>query len=266
MSEPIQFLSPTETSRRLGVSVRALRIYERHGLVKPQRTAAGWRVYGPDQLTRLHQVLALKGLGLPLARIAELLSGRTASLDAILAFQEAALGRRRDEMERALQAIRSARARLARDQTLSLDDLTNLTRETQMSEPMSPEDWRASFEPLWRKHLSPDEYEKLKSSKVESLKALGLDPTTLGPAWDVLIAEANALMAARDYESPKALDVLARWRRLAAVATDDDPALNAKAAEIWREAVSDPRLEPKLVVRKELWEFMSEVSRRAKAA
>ena len=39
MSE--RFLSPSETARRLGVGVRALRLYERKGLVRPGRTQAG---------------------------------------------------------------------------------------------------------------------------------------------------------------------------------------------------------------------------------
>ena len=36
-------LSPAETARLLGVSVKALRLYEQHALVKPLRTSAGWR-------------------------------------------------------------------------------------------------------------------------------------------------------------------------------------------------------------------------------
>ena len=72
-------------AERLGVSPKALRVYERAGLVRPHRTDAGWRAYGPDQQARLHQVLVLKRLGLTLARIGELLSGRLKSLDAVLA-------------------------------------------------------------------------------------------------------------------------------------------------------------------------------------
>ncbi len=85
MSE--RFLSPSETARRLGVGVRALRLYERRGLVCPGRTHAGWRVYGPNEIERLHQVLTLKSLGLSLARITQLLGGRVANLPALLALQ-----------------------------------------------------------------------------------------------------------------------------------------------------------------------------------
>ena len=36
-------LSPTETATRFGVSIKALRLYESRGLLKPLRTEAGWR-------------------------------------------------------------------------------------------------------------------------------------------------------------------------------------------------------------------------------
>lgn len=93
-----QWFGPAEMAKRLGVSPKALRVYEREGLVKPLRTAAGWRAYGPEQAARLHQVLALKALGLPLKRIGELLAGRLAKLDAVLDLQERALLVRRWRM------------------------------------------------------------------------------------------------------------------------------------------------------------------------
>ena len=59
---------------RLGVSSKALRVYEREGLVEPGRSAAGWRAYGPAQAARLHQIMALRGLGLSLKQIKALLA------------------------------------------------------------------------------------------------------------------------------------------------------------------------------------------------
>ena len=63
-----------ETAKRFGISIKALRLYERHGLLKPLRTPNGstgapWRVYGSDQIARLHQILAIKRLGLSLGQI-----------------------------------------------------------------------------------------------------------------------------------------------------------------------------------------------------
>src|SRR5665213_194578 len=85
-----RFFSPAETARRLKVSTKALRLYETLGLVTPVRTSTGWRTYGPDQMFRLHQVLALKSLGVPLKRVGELLGDQFADLEAVLLLQEAA--------------------------------------------------------------------------------------------------------------------------------------------------------------------------------
>ena len=126
-------LSPSETARRLGVGVRALRLYERKGLVRPGRTPAGWRVYGPSEIERLHQVLTLKSLGLPLARITQLLGGREADLPALLALQEDVLTTRINDLQRARKSVQAARAKVSRDSRLSLEDLIDLVRETTMS-------------------------------------------------------------------------------------------------------------------------------------
>src|ERR1700761_7340446 len=108
-----RFLSPSETARRLGVGVRALRLYERKGLVCPKRTGAGWRVYGPSEIERLYQVLTLKSLGLPLARIAQLLDGRVADLSALLALQDDVLAVRINDLQRARKSVQAARAKVS---------------------------------------------------------------------------------------------------------------------------------------------------------
>ena len=132
MSQPPRFFSPAETARRLKVSTKALRLYETLGLVKPVRTSAGWRTYGPHQMARLHQVLALKYLGLPLRRVGELLGDQLADLDAVLLLQETALRARiADDADR-LELLVAVRRRLAGGETLSVDDLIHLTRETVM--------------------------------------------------------------------------------------------------------------------------------------
>jgi DNA-binding transcriptional MerR regulator len=102
MARPDTYRTASETAKRLGLTVRALRVYERHGLVRPGRTLAGWRVYGPDQMAELHQVLALKRLGLTLGRIADLLKGRRVDLDHVLALQEEELTARKARVDRAL--------------------------------------------------------------------------------------------------------------------------------------------------------------------
>ena len=55
--------------------MRTLHHYDRLGLLSPGRDAAGRRRYGPAETRRLHQIVALRGFGLPLAEIARLLEG-----------------------------------------------------------------------------------------------------------------------------------------------------------------------------------------------
>jgi phosphoribosylaminoimidazole-succinocarboxamide synthase len=134
VSQPSRFFSPAETARRLKVSTKALRLYERLGLVKPVRTSTGWRTYGPDQMVRLHQVLALKHPGLPLRRVGELLGDQLADLDAVLLLQESALRARIADDASRLELLVAVRRRLADGETLSVDDLIHLTRETVMTD------------------------------------------------------------------------------------------------------------------------------------
>jgi DNA-binding transcriptional MerR regulator len=68
-------LTAAECAERIGLTVRALRVYERHGLHRPRRTDKNWRLYGVEEIARLNEILALKRFGLSLARIADLLTG-----------------------------------------------------------------------------------------------------------------------------------------------------------------------------------------------
>ena len=91
MNPSAQFLSPSEAARRLGVSVKALRLYEQRGLIAPARTAAGWRAYGPDEMSCVAEIAALRELGLSLSEVARVLAGDSESLEPALAAHQAVL-------------------------------------------------------------------------------------------------------------------------------------------------------------------------------
>ena len=116
MSDMDRPLTPAETARRFGVTIKALRVYESRGLLTPLRESAGAtraqsRAYGPHQLARLHQSLALKRMGLSLARIGEILAGPD-TLAAVLALQADALARAREKLSQALVLVQQAQAKL----------------------------------------------------------------------------------------------------------------------------------------------------------
>lgn len=252
-AQPIQrYLSTAETAAALGVTAKALRVYERRGLVKPLRSSAGWRAYGPDALMRLHQIIALKRLGLSLAEVGRVLAGKCGELDAVLAVQEEALAERNRETQRALQLIRSARGRLANGEALSVDDLTTLTRETTMSE-NAPE-WAKKMEPMIDRHFTGADKAKMKA------QAGTFDPAEVKAQWDALIAEAKSLVGT-DPSAPKAVDLARRWKAMVARSTGGDAALKEKVCNVWKEAMADPNVAPKLPFGPEVMAFIGEASK-----
>jgi DNA-binding transcriptional MerR regulator len=242
---------------RLGVSSKALRVYERAGLVKPHRTESGWRAYGPEHQARLHQVLVLKRLGLSLARIAALLSGRLASLDAVLALQQEVLQSRRDEADRALMLLSAARAELARTGVLSADDLTRLTRETMMNETMKDEDWERTMQPIIDRHFTSAEQEALKARR------FSFDQAEVTRQWDALISEGRVLKDQGDPTTPAAKDLARRWMAQVKLFTGDDPSLIAKSASVNRDALSDPAVAPKMPFDLSLMQFVGQAYKHA---
>ena len=133
---PELWLGPSEMAARLGVSSKALRVYEREGLVAPGRSAAGWRSYGPAQAARLHQIMALRGLGLSLKQIRALLVDDKASLADVLVLQRDSLAAQRGKLDAAIALLGVALLALEAGRDLTLDDLTHLTQETIMTHPV----------------------------------------------------------------------------------------------------------------------------------
>src|ERR1700691_1095019 len=80
-------IGAAECARRTGVTVRALRVYERHGLIEPMRSPKGWRCYGSKELARVNAIMTLKALGLTLVRIRAVLSGTSPPLTQVLQMQ-----------------------------------------------------------------------------------------------------------------------------------------------------------------------------------
>ncbi len=58
----------------VSMQIQNLRVYERHGLVEPDRTAGGTRLYSLDDIDRLTRVRELLADGLNLAGIARVIA------------------------------------------------------------------------------------------------------------------------------------------------------------------------------------------------
>ena len=88
------FLKVGELAKRTGLTVRTLHHYDDIGLLSPSgRSEGGYRLYGRDDVERLHGIQTLRRLGLSLADVAQLLDGGKVMLPAILGQQISALDR-----------------------------------------------------------------------------------------------------------------------------------------------------------------------------
>ena len=61
----------------VSMEIQNLRVYERHGLVEPERTAGGSRLYSETDLVRLTRIRDLLAEGLNLAGIGRVLTLET---------------------------------------------------------------------------------------------------------------------------------------------------------------------------------------------
>jgi DNA-binding transcriptional MerR regulator len=98
-----------EVAELSGLSIRALHHYDSIGLLTPSgRTAAGYRLYGDDDLIRLQQILIGRELGLALEDIRRSLDDPSFDRREALLAQRAALAARADRAAGMIRAIDAA--------------------------------------------------------------------------------------------------------------------------------------------------------------
>lgn len=103
MSPRTGLLQIGQVAERTGLSLRTIRFYEEHGLVRPtSRSDGGFRLYSDDDVARLEVIKRMKPLGFRLEEMQELLDLRTglaerpddaALADRLRMFHEAATAR-----------------------------------------------------------------------------------------------------------------------------------------------------------------------------
>src|SRR6185369_9148438 len=106
----MRFYKIHEFAELAGVTVKALRHYDRLGLLKPTRTDSGYRMYVERDLERLEQIVALKFIGVPLKQIRAVLCRSAVDLSETLRLQHQVLVEKRCLLDRAIRAMEAARA------------------------------------------------------------------------------------------------------------------------------------------------------------
>jgi DNA-binding transcriptional MerR regulator len=128
VSSSAQYINAKVAARQLGVSAKALRLYEERGLLAPVRTAAGWRTYGPAEMARAAEIVALRALGLSLAQVVQVLAGEASSLEPALATHQSVLEQRLHQLAGTVDKVRALRAGLLRGEAPAIGELPRLLR------------------------------------------------------------------------------------------------------------------------------------------
>src|ERR1700741_2410684 len=137
--------------RETGLTSRALRFYEARGLIAPLRTHSGRRLYGPGELERINQIVALKRAGLTLAQIQRLTARRPLDLKRLIEAQLEALNARQAEIAEAKQLLLSVKSRIDRGEPVDAATFCSLIRNGETT--METENWKTALQ----RHYSPEE-------------------------------------------------------------------------------------------------------------
>jgi MerR family transcriptional regulator, thiopeptide resistance regulator len=209
-----------------GVTVRALHHYDRIGLLKPQRSSSGYRLYSLADLERLEQIIALKFLGIPLREIKTLLASSPLTLGESLDLQRRALTEKRDLINRAIRAI-SAAEELVRSGHVT--DASVLRRIIEVIE-MKPE------ENFMRKYYTEEAW-ALRSQIMEEIP-----PETREGHREVWRQLFVKIESALDLDpADEAVQLLAKeWVLLAEMVSRGDSGLKAGSIKAWQDHRSWP--------------------------
>lgn len=196
-------LLTSQFAAQAGVTVRPLHHYDRLGLLKPQRTASGYRVYRRSDLARLEQIVALKFLGIPLKEIRSLLDRNYGQdLRQTLRAQRHALEEKRRMLDAAITAISHAENSSAADAACT--DPALLKSIIEVIEMQSNVDWTSKYydgEALERvetgKARSPELQAKAEQDWSDLYRDVrdAIDADPAGERAQALLDRRNALVA-----------------------------------------------------------------------
>jgi MerR family transcriptional regulator, thiopeptide resistance regulator len=221
-----------------GVTVRALRHYDRLGLLKPTRTQSGYRLYHEADLERLEQIVALKYIGLPLKRIKKLLDGDTLELAHTLRLQRGALEEKRRALDAIIEAIRHVE---------NAPDSFGLKRIIEVIGMQDNSDWMG-------KYFHDDVKEKLVARRAQWTPELQAHAEQ---RWNDLFRDIEAALD-EDPASPRAQALVTRWENLIREFTEGDQSLvhGVKALYADRDNwPSDFRTKMKPFMDERVWDF-----------
>lgn len=183
---------------RTGLTERAIRHYERLGLVKPDRSAAGQRLFGAEALRALANARILKRAGFSLGEIQALLASKTDAKTLVKAQIDGVEAQVRS-LQRSLKFLTRIAQELERG---GCADLEVLCRVIEVGD-----SWRSVVD----KYFSP-ERQRAWTKMQEKMRAT-VDPEAHEKAWWKIAADIKAALPL-DPASRQAQALLDRWNEL----------------------------------------------------
>ncbi|MGW4484903.1 MerR family transcriptional regulator [Amycolatopsis sp. NPDC004368] len=211
-----------DLARRTGVPVRTIRFYCDEGLLEPARSAGGHRRFDAGAVERLTLVRRMRGLGLGLPLITDVLAGRRSLADAVAA--------ERASLDREFATLAWRRSVLR-----AVEDATPIDRPARLELLSAVEDGHASHEVLvrlWR----PMTTGPMPAHSARMFLALSAPPPPEVPTPEQVVAYATLVLLAADQSFVTALrdSTLVNHDRIADLA-----ALHADVAEACALASAD---------------------------
>lgn len=189
MQNQAPFFTISEFSKRARITVRTLRFYEELELLVPtQKNNAGHRLYGLTELAKLQQIQSLKFIGYSLQEIKTFVGNSkdvSTQLTKSLPLQHKLLTEKRDELNRAIEAVERVQLIMEKEKTINwavlnsllfqieheqdqlewvkeyiseeiANEFFSLSKEQQQHMEMEMLDWLAGLKKLIKEGVSPE--------------------------------------------------------------------------------------------------------------
>lgn len=233
-----------------GVTVRALHHYDRIGLLAPQRSASGYRLYGSRELERLEQIVALRFIGIPLKQIGPILD--SSALAEALPRQRAMLEEKRRLLDEAIRAIGEAERSMESGRR---PDTAVLTRIIEVIAMQNDSNWTD-------KYYSPEAKAAIRERQAEWTPEL---QAKTQQDWLDLFREVEAVLARNPNQDPASEIAQAlgrRWKALVGGFTGGNPEVAQGLNRLYSDRANwpaDARQQMSQFSNPRVWEFMSRV-------
>jgi DNA-binding transcriptional MerR regulator len=228
-------------AERTGLTVRTLHHWEEMGLLTPgRRTSAGHRLYGLDAIGRILRIRSLRGLGLGLEEIREILVSSAASLEEVLRIQKA-------EIKKQVRLLQELESRLDR-----------ILEGVEGGAGMEEEDLLRTMEvmTLLEQHFTPEQREAL------SAREMSLGKEAIREAeeeWPLLISRVKEEMKkGTDPAAPEVQALANRWRALVQAFSGGDMGIEASVARMFQ---AQPELATRQGLDQEVFRYIGRACR-----